>query len=144
MYPAMYVAIMLLIRSRHRDADAAQWLGGGIVGLALAAIGAGLFIPPILAVSSGQIVKDAVNLAYPPGDLPLLAFAVAAISLSGWPPRLNATAEPLPRAADHSPASPSRPQAIGAGFFFLGGGVRASAWLRAARKRCWAPCLVSP
>jgi diguanylate cyclase (GGDEF)-like protein len=86
MYPAMYVAIMLLIRSRIRDAGAAQWLDGGIVGLALAAIGAGLIMPTILALSSGQIVKDAVNLAYPLGDLTLLAFVVAAMSLSGWRP----------------------------------------------------------
>jgi len=86
MYPAMYVAIMLLIRSRIRDASAAQWLDGGIVGLALAAIGAGLIMPTILALSSGQIVKDAVNLAYPLGDLTLLAFVVAAMSLSGWRP----------------------------------------------------------
>jgi hypothetical protein len=67
MYPAVYVAIMLLIRSRIRDAGAAQWLDGGIVGLALAAVGAGLIMPTILAASSGQIVKDAVNLAYPTG-----------------------------------------------------------------------------
>ncbi len=41
MYPAMYVALMLLIRSRLTDASAAQWLDGGVVGLAVAAIGAG-------------------------------------------------------------------------------------------------------
>ena len=86
MYPAMYVAIMLLIRSRIRDAGVAQWLDGGIVGLALAAIGAGLIMPTILALASGQLVKDAVNLAYPLGDLTLLAFVVAAMSLSGWRP----------------------------------------------------------
>ena len=86
MYPAIYVAIMLLIRSRIRDASAAQWLDGAIVGLALAAIGAGLIMPTILALSTGQIVKDAVNLAYPLGDLTLLVFVVVAMSLSGWRP----------------------------------------------------------
>ncbi len=32
MYPAIYVALMLLIRSRLRHAGAAQWLDGGVVG----------------------------------------------------------------------------------------------------------------
>ncbi len=35
-------------------------------------------------------------------------------------------------------------QATGSAFFFAGAAVMALARLRAARKRCWAPCLVSP
>jgi hypothetical protein len=33
---------------------------------------------------------------------------------------------------------------VGSAFFLSGAAVMALAWLRAARKRCWAPCLVSP
>jgi len=88
MYPAVYVAIMLLIRSRIRDAGAAQWLDGGIVGLALAAVGAGLIMPTILAASSGQIVKDAVNLAYPTGDLR------RSCRFRGWGDRVQAGVAP--------------------------------------------------
>src|SRR3984893_13550577 len=35
-------------------------------------------------------------------------------------------------------------QATGPAFFLSDAAVTALAWLRAARKRCWAPCLVSP
>ncbi len=86
MYPAMYAALMLLIRSRLRDAALAQWLDGAIVGLALAAIGAVLILPTVLAVSKGRVIEDVVNLAYPLGDLTLLAFVVVAYSLSNWRP----------------------------------------------------------
>jgi two-component system, cell cycle response regulator len=86
MYPAMYVALMLLIRSGRRRGGAAQWLDGGVVGLTLAAIGAALILPSVLALSHGRVIEDAVNLAYPLGDLTLLAFVVVAFSLSGWRP----------------------------------------------------------
>ncbi len=35
-------------------------------------------------------------------------------------------------------------QAAGSALLLRDGEVTALAWLRAARKRCWAPCLVSP
>lgn len=86
MYPAVYGALMLLIRSRHRHAGAAQWLDGGVVGLTIAAVGAGLIFPTVLAASQGRFVEDAVNLAYPLGDFALLVFVVVAFSLAGWRP----------------------------------------------------------
>jgi two-component system, cell cycle response regulator len=86
MYPAVYGALMLLIRSRHRHVGAAQWLDGGVVGLTIAAVGAGLIFPTVLAASQGRFVEDAVNLAYPLGDFALLVFVVVAYSLAGWRP----------------------------------------------------------
>ena len=86
MYPAIYVALLLLIRSRLRDAGAAQWLDGVVVGLALAAIGAQLVLPSVLAIRQGRVVEDVVNLSYPVADFTLLAFVVVAFSLAGWRP----------------------------------------------------------
>ncbi|MGO9975729.1 MAG: HD domain-containing phosphohydrolase [Solirubrobacteraceae bacterium] len=86
MYPLMYAALMLLIRSRLRGASPVQWLDGALVGLTLAAIGAGLALPAILALNKGRLIEDVVNLAYPLGDLTLLAFVGLACSLSGWRP----------------------------------------------------------
>jgi two-component system cell cycle response regulator len=86
MYPAVYVAMMLLIRSRLRDRGAAQWLDGGVVGLALAAVGAALIFSTVLGTSRGRFVEVAVNVAYPVGDFALLVFVVVAFSLSGWRP----------------------------------------------------------
>jgi two-component system cell cycle response regulator len=85
-YPAVYVAMMLLLRSRHRHIGAASWLDGGVVGLTVAAVGAGLILPTVLASGKGQFAEDAVTLAFPLGDLALLMFVVIAFSLSDWRP----------------------------------------------------------
>ena len=86
MYPAVYAALMLLIRSRLRQAGVSQWLDGGVVGLTVAAIVAALIFPAVLGASSGRLVADAVNIAYPAGDFALLVFVAVAYSLAGWRP----------------------------------------------------------
>ncbi len=86
MYPAMYASLMLLIRSRRGRVPAEQWLDGGIVALALAAVGTGLVLPTVLQISHGRLIEDTVNLAYPLGDLTLLVFVVVAFALSSWRP----------------------------------------------------------
>ena len=86
MYPAMYVAIMLLIRSRLRHAGAAQWLDGGVVGLTIAAVAAALIFPTLLSNTTGKLAVDVVNLAYPVGDFALLVFVALAYSLADWRP----------------------------------------------------------
>jgi two-component system, cell cycle response regulator len=85
-YPAVYVALMMLIRSRHRHVGAAQWLDGGVVGLTIAAIGAALIFPTLLGTTDGRLVEDAINLGYPLGDFALLVFVAVAFALSGWRP----------------------------------------------------------
>jgi two-component system cell cycle response regulator len=86
MYPAVYGSLMLLIRSRLRRASIAQWLDGGVVGLAVAALAAALVMSTVLASTSGRVVAELVNLAYPCGDLILLIFVAVAYSLSDWRP----------------------------------------------------------
>jgi diguanylate cyclase (GGDEF)-like protein len=86
MYPAMYIAMMLLIRSRLRHAGSAQWLDGAVVGLTIAAIGAALIFSTVLATSQGSFIAVAVNVAYPLSDFALLAFVIVAFALSGWRP----------------------------------------------------------
>jgi diguanylate cyclase (GGDEF)-like protein len=86
MYPAIYAAMMLLIRSRLRHQGAAQWLDGGVVGLALAALGAALVFSTVWDMNKGRFIEVAVNVAYPLGDFALLMFVVVAFSLSGWRP----------------------------------------------------------
>ena len=86
MYPVTYAALMLLIRSHRGHVAAEQWLDGGVVALALAAVGTGLILPTVLAVSHGRTIEDAVNLAYPLGDVTLLVFVAVAFGLSSWRP----------------------------------------------------------
>jgi diguanylate cyclase (GGDEF)-like protein len=86
MYPAMYVALMLLLRTRRGRVSAGQWLDGGMVALALAAVGTGLILPTVLQLNDGRAIEDIVNLAYPLGDLTLLVFVVLAFALNSWRP----------------------------------------------------------
>jgi two-component system, cell cycle response regulator len=86
MYPAAYIALMLLIRSRLRNAGFAQWLDGGVVGLTIAAVAAALVLDTVIATSSSRFVAEAVNVAYPVGDFVLLMFVAVAYSLAGWRP----------------------------------------------------------
>ncbi|HEX3978720.1 MAG TPA: diguanylate cyclase [Solirubrobacteraceae bacterium] len=86
MYPAMFAALMLLIRSRRGRVSAEQWLDGGMVALAVASVGTGLILPTVLQISHGRLIEDTVNLAYPLGDVTLLVFVVVAFALSSWRP----------------------------------------------------------
>jgi hypothetical protein len=80
-----------------------------------------------------------------------------------WGQALRLAAIPKPaafhRSAQQESGSPASPpaglvrltggaelagQATGSVFLVPGAAVTALAWLRSARKRCWAPCLVSP
>ena len=84
MYPAMYVSIMLLIRSELQHPSPSQWLDGAVVGLTFAALLAGVVMPTILADGTGHMLTDAVDFTYPVADLTLLAFVIVAFWLSGW------------------------------------------------------------
>ncbi len=86
MYPGMYGALMLMIRSRLRDAAASQWLDGGVVALAVGALAAVLVFSDILATTHGRLVAEAVTLAYPVGDFILLMFVAVAYTLADWRP----------------------------------------------------------
>ncbi len=86
MYPAIYIALMLLTRSRLRNAGAAHWLDGSVVGLTIAAVAAALVFDSVLATSPKQIVPAIVTIAYPVCDFVLLMCVAVAYSLSEWRP----------------------------------------------------------
>jgi two-component system cell cycle response regulator len=83
MYPAMYGSLMSLLRSRTRQAVAAQWLDGGVVGLAVGAVAAAMVFSAILRTTTGHLAADAVNIAYPVLDFILLMFVAMAYVLAG-------------------------------------------------------------
>jgi two-component system, cell cycle response regulator len=86
MYPAIYAALLLLMRSQFRHAGAAVWLDGIVVGLSTAAIGAALIFPAVLGASKGTAAAVGVNLAYPLSDFLLLVFIALGFTLSDWRP----------------------------------------------------------
>jgi two-component system cell cycle response regulator len=86
MYPTIYVALLLLMRSHFNHVGMAVWLDGIVVGLATAAVGADLIFPAVLAKSHSSAAAVGVNLAYPLGDFILLVFIAVGGALSGWRP----------------------------------------------------------
>jgi len=85
-YPASWIAITLLVRSRIGRFDSGLWLDGLLGALALAAASAALVLPPIIGAGEGNVAAIATNMAYPLGDTLVVAFVIGAIALTGWRP----------------------------------------------------------
>jgi diguanylate cyclase (GGDEF)-like protein len=85
-YPACYVALMLLGAPRVRGISRSVWLDGLIAMLAVSAIGAAFLIPAVVTDTSGSTAVIATNLAYPLGDLLLIALVVGGFALTSWQP----------------------------------------------------------
>ena len=85
-YPALYVGLVLLVRARVRKLQASLWLDGVIGALAVAAFGAAVLLEPVLESTGGDAMTVAADLAYPLGDVLLLAFAAGVFALTGWRP----------------------------------------------------------
>ncbi len=82
-YPAAFGALVLLLRARGGRPPAALWLDGLVCGLSVAAVGAALALN-VVASTDGSLATVATNLAYPLGDLTLLAFVMVAMIVTGW------------------------------------------------------------
>jgi two-component system cell cycle response regulator len=85
-YPASYASLLLLASSRTDSFRSSLWLDGAIAALTVAALIATLAFQPIVDATSGGAAETAVNLAYPVGDLLLVALVVAVFGLNGWRP----------------------------------------------------------
>jgi two-component system, cell cycle response regulator len=85
-YPASYVAILLLVRSRMHDRRASLWLDGLVAALAVAAVGEVLVFQPVMQTSGGTAIEVATDLAYPVADLLLLSMVVGVFAITGWRP----------------------------------------------------------
>jgi len=86
-YPTSYAAVLLLTRSARARVPAATWLDGAIAATGASALAAALLFEPILAAATeGDAIVIATNMAYPVGDLVLLALVAGAFGLDGWRP----------------------------------------------------------
>jgi diguanylate cyclase (GGDEF)-like protein len=89
LYPLAYLAVMLVMRRQPGRFQPSLWLDGAVAGLSAAAICAAFAFDTILRATHGSPAAVAVNLAYPIGDLVLLALVVAAVVIApGLPLRL--------------------------------------------------------
>jgi diguanylate cyclase (GGDEF)-like protein len=83
-YPLTYVAVVLLMRGGVRRLATPSWLDGAVAGLGAAAICAAFAFHSIVHSAGGSALSVATNLAYPVGDLLLLALVAGATTvLSG-------------------------------------------------------------
>ncbi|MDX6581014.1 MAG: hypothetical protein QOI10_198 [Solirubrobacterales bacterium] len=81
-YPLFYVGVLLLIRRRIRF-SASTWLDGGVAALASAALLTAILEPALVGLTKGDLATVATNLAYPVGDVILLACLVAGAAVVG-------------------------------------------------------------
>ncbi len=84
-FPAAYVGIVLLLRTRVRGFRPSLWLDGLIGALAVAALGAALLVGPVVGIGADARTV-AVDLTYLSADLLLLGFVTAVFAFSGWRP----------------------------------------------------------
>jgi diguanylate cyclase (GGDEF)-like protein/putative nucleotidyltransferase with HDIG domain len=82
-YPGAYVALVLLLRARAGRVSPTLWLDGLIAALSVAALGAALVFG-VVASTDGSFAAVATNLGYPLGDLAMLAFVFAVMTVTGW------------------------------------------------------------
>jgi two-component system cell cycle response regulator len=86
-YPASYGALILLVRGRMDQFRRSLWLDGLVAGLAVASVGVIVFLQPILNTTpNGETIEVATDLAYPLGDLLMLALVIGVFALTGWRP----------------------------------------------------------
>jgi diguanylate cyclase (GGDEF)-like protein len=85
-YPLAALGIYLLIRARSRTLDWRLWTDGLIAGLGTAAVGAAIVYEFVADRAAGTPLEVIVSLAYPTGDILMLAFVVGIIALTRWRP----------------------------------------------------------
>jgi two-component system, cell cycle response regulator len=83
-YLPAYAALYLLMRKRALSFGRSVWLDALIGGLGVGGAGAAFVFGVILDNTTGTALATATNLAYPIGDLGLLAMVVGAITITGW------------------------------------------------------------
>ena len=83
-YPACYVALGMLVRARVPRLPRSAWLDGLIAAAGAGSLGAALFLPKLIDSAAGAPTGTlVVNLAYPVGDLMLLALVVGMLTATG-------------------------------------------------------------
>ena len=83
-YLPAYAAIASLLRRRVGALSRGSRLDALIGGLGVGSAGAATAFGVVLHNTTGSALSTATNLAYPVGDLGLLALVVAAITVTGW------------------------------------------------------------
>lgn len=83
-YPLAALGVALLVRAHAHELEWRLWFDGLIAALGTAALGAAFVFDFIANRTSGSAVQVATTLAYPLGDITMLALVIGVIALTGW------------------------------------------------------------
>jgi two-component system, cell cycle response regulator len=85
-YPLAYTGLGLLVKARAHEINWRLWMDGLIAALGTAAVGAAFVFDFVAGKAEGTPLEVATTLAYPLGDVAMLAMVVGVIALTGWRP----------------------------------------------------------
>jgi diguanylate cyclase (GGDEF)-like protein len=85
-YPLAYAGLALLVRARTQELDWRRWSDGVIAALGTAALGVAFVFDFVADRTTGTSFEVATSLAYPLGDIAMLALVVGIVALTDWRP----------------------------------------------------------
>ena len=85
-YPLAYAGLGLLVRARAHEMSWRLWMDGAIAALGTAALGAAFVFDFVAGKAEGTPLQIATTLAYPLGDIAMVAMVVGVVALTGWKP----------------------------------------------------------
>ena len=85
-YPAACAGLALLVRRNVRELHLSLWIDALMGALAVSAVATVLLYDAVKIGVGGETARIATTLAYPVGDIALLAFVVGFFALTGWRP----------------------------------------------------------
>jgi diguanylate cyclase (GGDEF)-like protein len=85
-YPLAAAGLLQLVRTHWRTLDWRLWTDALIAALGTAALGTAAIFEFVAERTSGSLLERATVLAYPLGDIMMLALVVGVIALTGWRP----------------------------------------------------------
>jgi diguanylate cyclase (GGDEF)-like protein len=85
-YPLAYAGLAVLVRARADQLNWRLWMDGAIAALGTAALGAAFVFDFVAASAEGSPLQIATTLAYPLGDILMVAMVVGVVALTGWRP----------------------------------------------------------
>ncbi|HSR94247.1 MAG TPA: GGDEF domain-containing protein [Solirubrobacterales bacterium] len=85
-YPLAYAGLALLVRARAHEINWRLWMDGAIAALGTAALGAAFVFDFVAGKAEGTPLQIATTLAYPLGDIAMVAMVVGVVALTGWRP----------------------------------------------------------
>jgi diguanylate cyclase (GGDEF)-like protein len=85
-YPLAYAGLVLLVRARAHEINWRLWMDGTIAALGTAALGTAFVFDFVAGKATGTTLEVATTLAYPLGDIGMVALVVGVVALTGWRP----------------------------------------------------------